>query len=108
MEKFLAYSDVQFAIVLLSPDDEGRVRSETAKPRPRARQNVIFELGFFIGKLGRERVAALYREQDNFEFPSDLAAVQYIKYDAKGTWKFELCRELATAGYTVDANRLLV
>jgi predicted nucleotide-binding protein len=107
IEKFLDYADVQFALVLLSPDDEGKKRESADPLRPRARQNVIFELGFFIGKLGREKVAALYRQDDDFAIPSDFAAVQYVSYDARGTWQFELCKELNAAGYSVDANKLL-
>lgn len=64
IEKFADYSDVGFAVVLLSPDDAGYLKEESSeKARPRARQNVIFELGYFIGKLGRENVLAFVREE---------------------------------------------
>ena len=59
IEKFEDYADVRFAVVLLTPDDVGAVKDRADDLRPRARQNVVFEFGFFIGKLGRERVCAL-------------------------------------------------
>ena len=107
IEKFEAYSDVGFAIVLLSPDDEGRLRTE-GDPKlalqPRARQNVILELGFFLGKLGRQNVVALYDERANIEFPVDYEGVGYIPYDVAGAWKNRICQELRAAGYEADAN----
>jgi len=108
IEKFTEYSNVSFSIVLLSPDDTC-IRSDksTDKPIFRARQNVIFELGFFIGKLGRERVLALYRQDEDFEMPSDYSGVLFIPFDASGRWQFDLIRELKACGYSVDANRIL-
>ena len=62
IEKIERYFDVGFAVVLLSPDDTGYANAEGPKSaRPRARQNVILELGYFAGKLGRENVVALHR-----------------------------------------------
>jgi predicted nucleotide-binding protein len=55
IEKVEMHSDVGFAVVLLTPDDEGGKRGNST--RPRARQNVVLELGYFIGRLGRDRVA---------------------------------------------------
>ena len=70
IEKFIDYSDVGFAIVLLTADDRGGTADKPYDEQlPRARQNVVFELGFFIGKLGRERVCALYEQ--GVELPSD-------------------------------------
>ncbi len=109
IEKFIAHSDVGFAVVLLSGDDIAYPKSGKPKQaRPRARQNVILELGFFVGKLGRERVLPLYRKADNFELPSDFAGVLYKEFDDHGKWQFELARELKAAGYDVDANKLIV
>lgn len=108
IEKFHDYSDVGYAIVLLSPDDLGRQRGTSAgDDRPRARQNVILELGFFMGRLGRSRVLPLFRPHDAFEMPSDYAGVLYKPFDAGGAWKMQLCGELQAAGYDVDANRLV-
>jgi len=106
IEKFENYSDVNFAVVLLSPDDIGCSESDFPDgAKPRARQNVIFELGFFIGKLGRNRVAALYRG-DDIEIPSDYDGVVYIPYDTSDGWKLKLVRELKECGYDIDMNKL--
>lgn len=108
IQKFTDYATVSFAVVLLSPDDIGRKRTQSNKHiRPRARQNVVFELGFFLGKLGHERVVSLYRNERNFEIPSDYSGVLFVPYDVAGRWKFDLVRELKLAGYSVDANKLL-
>lgn len=68
---------------------------------------MVFELGYFLGKLGRERVIALYREDENFEMPSDYSGVLFVSYDSAGRWQFDLIKELKACGYDVDANRLL-
>jgi predicted nucleotide-binding protein len=102
IEKFEHNSDVGFVIVLLSPDDEGGKKGEETSPR--ARQNVILELGYFIGKLGRNRVCALKRH--DVDIPSDILGVVYETYDASGGWKFSLIRELREAGYKIDASRI--
>ena len=108
IEKFTDYSDVSFAIVLLSPDDVAYLKDQSPKEaKLRARQNVIFELGFFIGKLGRNRVLVLYQEEKNFEMPSDYSGVLYTPYDDSGRWQFDLVKELKACGYDVDANKLL-
>ena len=106
IEKFEHHADVGFAVVLLTPDDEGALRGEEGGRSPRARQNVIFELGFFIGRLGRERVCALTKG-GSMEIPSDYAGVVYIPLDDKGAWRIELVKELKAAEFDVDANRAL-
>ena len=108
IEKFTDYSEVSFAVVLLSPDDIAYPKDRSQKDaRLRARQNVIFELGFFIGKLGRNRVLVLYQDEENFEMPSDYSGVLYTPYDSSGRWQFDLIKELKACGYNVDANKLL-
>ena len=104
IEKFSDYSDVQFAVVLLTGDDEGKPRASTSDPLPRARQNVILELGYFVGKLGRSRVCALY--QAGVEVPSDYQGVLFVELDKSERWRFDLVRELRVAGFNVDANRI--
>ncbi|MGH7139469.1 MAG: TIR domain-containing protein, partial [Pirellulales bacterium] len=108
IEKFEKHADVGFAVVLLSPDDMAFKRGSAAdSARPRARQNVILELGYFAGKRGRGKVLPLYREGSDLELPSDFAGVAYTAYDrADGKWRYELGRELRAAGYEVDMNRL--
>ncbi len=108
IEKITDYSDISFAIILLSPDDIAYPKDSSPKQKKlRVRQNVIFELGFFIGKLERSRVFVLYKEDDNFEMPSDYHGNLYIPYDIAGNWKFSLTKELRTCGFNVDANRLI-
>jgi hypothetical protein len=103
IEKIEAYSGVGSAIILLSSDDEGRrkpAKKKREKLRPRARQNVILELGYFIGKLGRDKVHALYREQkeSRFELPSDIMGVLYTPFKRAEDWQSKLIRELEAAG----------
>jgi hypothetical protein len=88
-----------FAVVLLTADDEGGAKADGAH-RPRGRQNVIFELGFFYAKLGRNRVAVLIDE--GVEEPSDLRGLVYIPIDPGGGWKQALARELKTASIPFD------
>jgi predicted nucleotide-binding protein len=108
IEKFINFADVGFAVVLLSPDDLSLPKNGNAsKARPRARQNVVFELGFFLGKLGRERVVALHKPAPDFEMPSDYGGVLYKAFDDAGAWKYELAKELKANSYAVDANNLI-
>lgn len=100
IEKFETHADVGFAVVLMTPDDEGGAKG--AKAQPRARQNVLLELGYFIGRLGRHRVCALKR--GDIEFPSDYAGVVYEELDAGGAWKAKVGLELEAAGYSIDWN----
>ena len=103
IEKVVAHSDVGFAVVLLTPDDEGCVKGGT--PEPRARQNVLLELGYFIGRLGREKVCALKRGA--LEIPSDFAGVVWETMDSGGGWKQALARELEAAGHNIDWNKVM-
>src|SRR5262249_5366825 len=82
-----------FAVVLMTPDDLGGLAGEP--PRSRARQNVVFELGFFIGRLGPSNVVALLKS--DVEKPSDFDGVAYIPHDTVGAWKTLLARELKAA-----------
>ena len=107
IEKFEKNAVVQFAVILLSPDDMAYPASASHQSaKPRARQNVILELGYFVGRLTRERVFALKRD-DQLEIPTDISGVGYTLYDQAGAWRFELVRELKASGYDVDANVLV-
>jgi predicted nucleotide-binding protein len=106
IEKFENYADVGFAVVLLTGDDRGGTSAVTYKAqKPRARQNVVFEMGYFIGKLGRRCVCVLYRP--GVEIPSDYSGVLYLELDMKGAWRLELAKELKSAGLDVDMNKAL-
>jgi hypothetical protein len=104
IEKVEANSDVGFAIVLLTPDDLGRANADEHL-ESRARQNVLLELGYFIAKLGRERVCALRR--GSVIVPSDFAGVIWEDMDAGGGWKQRLGRELEAAGQSINWNSVM-
>ena len=103
IEKLEHYGDVGYAVILLTPCDIGKAKEEIVF-MSRARQNVIAELGYFISRLGRDRVSIIHRADT--EVPSDFKGLGYISYD-NSSWKFELARELKTAGYNIDANKLI-
>ena len=96
-------AEVGFAVVLMTPDDMGAAVSSDVQNQ-RARQNVIFELGYFAGKLGRGRVCLL--RKGNVEIPSDLFGVVYTDMDPAEGWKSALVKELKAAGIQFDANRM--
>lgn len=105
IEKFEAHAgDAAFAVVILTADDEGRLRGAAVDLSPRGRQNVVWEYGFFCGALGRANVAVLY--EDGVELPSDVDGVAYIPLDVSGGWRSLLARELRAAGITVDPTAL--
>jgi len=87
--KFEDEADVDFAIAIWSKDDLGQLNKEGEKLRPRARQNVIFETGYFIGKLGRENVIVIL--EDGIEAPSDYSGLMYI---SAADWKYKLSKEI--------------
>ena len=94
-----------FAVILGTPDDIGALADDQDNLRPRMRQNVVFELGYFTHALGRKQVCVLLKA--TFERPSDYDGVIYIALDDFGGWRMELAKELNAAGLPVDMNRLL-
>lgn len=104
IEKIERFTDVPFAVVLYTECDLGRAKEEKCETeRCRARQNVVFEHGYLIGRLGRERVCALVK--GNVETPGDISGVVYIPMDGAGAWKYELAKEMRAAGLSVDSNK---
>jgi len=103
IEKIEAHTNVGFAVVLYTPCDVGGFANETQ--RSRARQNVVFEHGYLIGKLGRHNVSALVK--GDVEIPNDISGVVYVPLDQHGAWRVALAKELRTAGYPVDMNRVV-
>lgn len=105
LKKFRDYSEVGFAAVLLTGDDRGGLATdEPSAYMLRARQNVIFKLGYFLSKLGEKRVCCLYTS--DVEIPSDYSGVLCILLDDAGDWKRSLACELRDAGFNVDFNKL--
>jgi len=96
IEKIDHYSNVGFAIVLYTECDVGAKRDSLVYER-RARQNVVFEHGYLIGKIGRSRVVALVK--GNVETPNDISGVVYIKMTGDGSWQDEINTELRNCGY---------
>ena len=107
IEKLEEYSqEVGYAIVLATPDDEGKSKSEDAY-KSRVRQNVVLDLGMFLAKLGREKVAILLKEVKEFEKPSDIHGLIYIPFDKKvDEVALNLIRELSNQGYNIDSSRI--
>lgn len=105
IEKFEAHAgEAAYAVVILTGDDEGRLKAASDDLSPRGRQNVVWEYGFFCGALGRANVAVLYEE--GVELPSDVEGVAYIPLDLAGAWRSLLARELRDAGIDVDSDAL--
>lgn len=100
IEKIEKNSDVSGAVCLFTSDDFGRAKGESAD-KPRARQNVIFETGYFVGKLGRENIVLI--NDGKVEMPSDL---QGIAYTHTNEWKLKLLQELKAIGYNIDYNKI--
>jgi predicted nucleotide-binding protein len=103
IEKFEDHADVRCAVVLLTGDDVAQSKEDTSKSETRARQNVIFELGYFIGKLGRKNTFALLAH--GVSKPSDFDGVLYLPLEDDASWRLRLVGELKAAGMDVDANK---
>lgn len=104
-QKFIQNPGIQFAIVSLSGDEfvypkEGKCQNA----KLRAKQDIVFELGFLVGKLGRQNVFVLYHEQKSFLLPTNFLHVLYYPRDEKGRWKDELLKRLKTAGFALRDN----
>lgn len=102
IEKIEAYSDVHVAIALFTQDDFGVAKEEKGNEKYRARQNVVFEAGYFMGYLGRENTIIVVDE--NVEIPGDLSGMVHT---TKDNWEFEMLKELNAAGMKIDMNKLL-
>lgn len=104
IEKIEEYSNVGYAIVIYTPCDEGRLKGEK-QFNSRARQNVVFEHGFLMGKIGRKNVCALVK--GDIETPNDISGVIYENMDSSGAWKLSIAKELKAAGYKIDINNII-
>lgn len=106
IEKFEDYADVSFAVVLYTECDVGHAKDalESSK-RYRARQNVVFEHGFFIERLGRDHVCAFVK--GDVETPGDLSGVIYVPMDKAGAWKMSLAKNMNAVGFSIDMNKFI-
>lgn len=103
IEKLEDYTDVGFGIVLYTPDDVGEAVANQAHLKPRARQNVVFEHGLLIGKLGRNKVFPLVTDH-SVELPGDISGMVYMSDNG---WEFQLAKEIKALGYEIDFNKLI-
>ncbi|WP_435404348.1 TIR domain-containing protein [Klebsiella quasipneumoniae] len=104
IEKIEEFTNVGYGIVLYTPCDKGALKDDNDL-KPRARQNVVFEHGYLIGKLGRNKVSALVKAE--VEIPGDLSGLVYTELDKAGGWKLSLAKELTREGYSIDLNKVL-
>lgn len=97
--------NINFAIVLLSADNFSypRVNGSPKDALMRSDQKVIFELGFCIGKFGRDRVIALYYDQKSYRCPTEIFDALYIPFDKKNVWQGEVKEKLKNAGYVLES-----
>lgn len=104
IEKIEKNSNVGFAIVLYTPCDEGRPKGEENQLKPRARQNVVFEHGYLMAKIGRKNVCPLVK--GDLETPTDISGIVYTPMDEGGAWKYKVAKEMRDCGYEVDFNKI--
>ena len=105
IEKFEQHAQgARYAIVLLTHDDIGYPKNSPEEKQPRARQNAVAELGYFLHALGRKNIAILCSEQ--IEIPSDFRGVLYIPVKEDGSWELHLAKEMKAAGLNIDLNKL--
>ena len=109
IEKLENYTgQVDFAVVLATPDDIGYRAGHEDESAHRARQNVVLELGMLLSNLGRKKVAILLNQQENMERPSDIQGLIYIPYkdDLEKEAGLLLAKEMATQGYSIDVTKV--
>jgi predicted nucleotide-binding protein len=113
VEKLEKYSDVGYAFVILTPDDRGGFfkgkvpvlgSNLLEDTHFRARQNVILELGYFMGKLGRNKVCCLHT--GDVELPSDMHGIVYIPFKKSANEARDMIiKELRAAGYEIRTEK---
>ena len=104
IEKIESYSDVGFGIIIYTPCDVGAKNEDSPKLKNRARQNVVFEHGFLIGKLGRQNICSLVK--GDVETPNDISGIVYISMDSSN-WQIEFAKEMRASGYQIDMNKVI-
>jgi predicted nucleotide-binding protein len=104
IEKIEKFTDVDFGIVLYTPCDIGTIKGQQDF-KGRASQNVVFEHGYLIGKLGRNKVIALVK--DEVEIPNDISGLVYVPMDKSKSWELSIAKEMKQIGYSINLNNLL-
>lgn len=106
IEKIEQHTNVGYGIVIYTPCDKGGKADQNINEyKLRARQNVLFEHGYLLAKLGRNRVSAVIKQ--GIEIPSDISGLVYIEHDNNNGWKLAIAKDLAIAGYSIDISLLL-
>lgn len=105
IEKIEEYSNVGFGIVLYTACDIGGKQGNSPVLNSRARQNVVFEHGYLIGKIGRDKVCALVK--GSIETPNDISGVVYVAMDDSDAWHIQIAKELKRSGYSIDMNKII-
>lgn len=103
IEKIEEHSNVGFGIILYTPCDIGAKSEKSPTLQPRARQNVVFEHGYLIGKIGRRNVCALVK--GDVEKPNDISGVVYVSTEVE--WRLNLAKEMRNSGYDIDMNLVI-
>lgn len=104
IEKIERYSNVGFALVLYTPCDIGGKKDAEQNLQSRARQNVVFEHGYLMGKIGRKNVCALVKEE--VETPNDISGIVYVTMDQNDGWRMKVAKEMEGSGYIIDYPKL--
>ena len=108
IEKLEKYTDnVDFTVVLLTPDDLGKPKDKLGEPNFRASQDVIFRLGVLIGKYGRDRICFLCKCKGELELPSDINGINFVRMDTNGGWILNLIREMEAVGLSIDLHKAI-
>lgn len=106
IEKFEDFANrAGFAVILMTPDDYGYPKEQEEKKKARPRQNVLFELGYFLAKLGRNRTLVFTKGE--LELLSDFSGVVYESIDNGDGWKLKLAQELKSSGFNINLNNAL-
>jgi predicted nucleotide-binding protein len=105
IEKFLRNAkDCRYAIILFSADDLGKLNQTGGTLKPRVRQNVILELGYFLAVAGRKNIVILHEVGKEIEKPSDFDGIVYEPFDDYGAWKGKLIKEMKKANIHIDQS----
>lgn len=105
IDRINEFCNISFAVILLSPDEITYPKEKTpndAKYGPK--QKVIFELGYFIGRLGKQNVVAIFKKNKSFQIPNDFVGIQWIEY--KIDWYYKLIKILKECNFNVNTNKI--